>query len=270
MKAGYNTGIYSIRNTINGKVYPGSSVDIEHRWVLHRIALKNGKHHSEHLQRAWSKYGEDNFEFLALEECSKDQLLIREQVYLDAVRVRNPDGTLGGIDHNLAYNTCPIAGNCLGFRHSEESRRKMSEAHIGIQAGENHPMYGKCHSEETKQKISESRKGICIGEENSMYGRRGEKSVWFGKHHSLKTRQLISEQSMGKNNHCFGKMGEDAANVKLTWGKVNEIREKHQTGNYTQSQLSDEYEISKTHMSRILNNKVWTVSEEGGETDHER
>ena len=39
-----------------------------------------------------------------------------------------------------------------GFKHSEKTRKKMSENN----KGENNPMYGKKHSEETKKKISES------------------------------------------------------------------------------------------------------------------
>ncbi|MDA2921707.1 NUMOD3 domain-containing DNA-binding protein [Patescibacteria group bacterium AH-259-L07] len=42
-----------------------------------------------------------------------------------------------------------------GFKHSEESKKKMSESKTGFK-----------HSEETKRKISESLKG----EKNSMYG----------------------------------------------------------------------------------------------------
>jgi len=40
-----------------------------------------------------------------------------------------------------------------GISPSEESRQKMRESHIGIQAGENHPNYGKHLTEETKEKI---------------------------------------------------------------------------------------------------------------------
>jgi hypothetical protein len=41
----------------------------------------------------------------------------------------------------------------------------MSDAKIGLQAGENNPFFGirKNHSDETKQKMSEVRKGILLG-----------------------------------------------------------------------------------------------------------
>ena len=50
-----------------------------------------------------------------------------------------------------------------GMHHSEESKRKNSEAH----KGENHPLYGKHRSEETKEKISESHKGKKNSEEHN-------------------------------------------------------------------------------------------------------
>ena len=60
----------------------------------------------------------------------------------------------------------------------------MHEAHKGIQAGENHPMYGKHHTEETKQKISEAKKG--------------KSSNRKGCHHTEETKQKISESLNGK------------------------------------------------------------------------
>ena len=42
-----------------------------------------------------------------------------------------------------------------GRKHSEEAKRKISEA----MKGENHPMYGKYHSEEAKKKMSEAANG---------------------------------------------------------------------------------------------------------------
>lgn len=48
-----------------------------------------------------------------------------------------------------------------GFKYSEESKKKMS----AWQQGENNPMYGKTHSEESKRKISEAGKNRIWSEE---------------------------------------------------------------------------------------------------------
>ena len=55
------SGIYQIRNKINGKIYIGSSADkkgILQRWKQHVKDLKNNIHHNKHLQTAW-KYAEE-------------------------------------------------------------------------------------------------------------------------------------------------------------------------------------------------------------------
>ena len=52
-----------------------------------------------------------------------------------------------------------------GRRHSEEARKKMSEAKKGKYIGEKHPMYGKHPSEETRKKLSEAKKGKRHSEE---------------------------------------------------------------------------------------------------------
>lgn len=55
--------LYEIRNKINNKRYIGRTNNIKARWNRHRNELRNNKHHCIYLQRAWNKYGEENFEF---------------------------------------------------------------------------------------------------------------------------------------------------------------------------------------------------------------
>ena len=68
----------------------------------------------------------------------------------------------------------------LGKQPSEESRKKMSEAHKGKPSG----MNGKHHSAETCNKISDALSG--------------ENHPLFGKHRSETTRRKISEAHKGK------------------------------------------------------------------------
>ena len=77
-------------------------------------------------------------------------------------------------DHEYLTN-CTWGGEGIsGMHHSDKTTRKMSEkkkGKKGIQAGKNHPLYGKHHSAESKLKMSESHKGIQAGEKNGMWGK---------------------------------------------------------------------------------------------------
>ena len=77
------SGIYEIINVINGNRYIGSSVDIQARLSVHKSSLNGGYSGCMHLQRAWDKYGEDNFVFSPLMRCKEDELLKWEQFFID-------------------------------------------------------------------------------------------------------------------------------------------------------------------------------------------
>jgi hypothetical protein len=71
----------------------------------------------------------------------------------------------------------------LGKTIPKDVRRKISESLKGKYCGELNGMYGKHHTEETKRKLSEANKGKggFKGELNPMYGKTGEKSSnWKG------------------------------------------------------------------------------------------
>lgn len=78
-----SSGVYQILCIPTGKIYIGSAVDPWARWGKHRSNLRRGTHHNFHLQRAWNKYGETNFEFSVLELVGTSDLLRAEQVWID-------------------------------------------------------------------------------------------------------------------------------------------------------------------------------------------
>lgn len=79
-------GIYKIDNISNDHCYIGSSVQIGIRFQQHKLRLRKGTHHSVYLQRAWDRYGKDSFVFSIIEECAKEDIVEREQHYLDTIR----------------------------------------------------------------------------------------------------------------------------------------------------------------------------------------
>lgn len=113
------SGVYCFRNTINSKMYVGSAVDMRRRVRRHIRELENETHPSPHLQNAWSKYGSSNFEVSVLEICHGSDLLLREQHFLDALKV---------CDRKHGYNTCKTAGSPSQEKLSEETKRKIGDA----------------------------------------------------------------------------------------------------------------------------------------------
>lgn len=98
-------GIYKITNLLNNKFYIGSSCDIRARKYLHFSMLKNNKHHSPILQRVYNKYGKKYLSFEIIEECDVENLIEREQYYLDSLK---PE-----------YNICKVAGRTAGIISSK-------------------------------------------------------------------------------------------------------------------------------------------------------
>lgn len=106
------SGIYSILNTVNGKRYIGSSINIYNRFHEHLHNLNGNNAHNKHLQAAWNKYGEENFIFNVLELCDPNIRFKREQYYLDML---NPE-----------YNFSSLVLANSGRDLTEEQKLKIS------------------------------------------------------------------------------------------------------------------------------------------------
>lgn len=140
------SGVYLIKNITNGKCYVGSSIHLELRQKEHFAALASNRHINKHLQNAYNKYGRSSFEFeivetIPISENIKELLLEREQFWIDNLK---PD-----------YNILLVAGSTLGFHHSEETKKKISESTKGVKKSEEHAKH-----------IREAQKGKTLTEEH--------------------------------------------------------------------------------------------------------
>jgi group I intron endonuclease len=171
------SGIYGILNKLNNKIYIGSSKSLGSRLNEHKYDLIKNIHNNKKLQRAFLKYGLDNFIFLLLEKCDESDLLSREQYYLDLYKC---------YDSNFGYNLCPTANRTV---ISEETRNwfKINNK------GEKNKFYGKKHTTERKKIWSELRKNKNLGEYNYNYGNRGEKNPLYGKKHTTEMNEKKSK-----------------------------------------------------------------------------
>ncbi len=88
-------GVFVIRNTANGKVLLGSSLNLEGPLNAHRFMLASGGHRNAALQSDWNAFGADAFEFEILEEVKfkddpnfnvDDELTLLEQIWAEKLQ----------------------------------------------------------------------------------------------------------------------------------------------------------------------------------------
>ena len=142
-------GLYSITNKSNGKLYIGKSEDLAKRKREHFSTLRNNTHCNKHLQRAFNKYGEDSFVFTILLEADESvdlsNLEIETIADFDSTNIEN------------GYNITRGGEGVGGYKHSYESRVKMSLSHGGT--GELDKPKEKYHfTDEHKENISKGKK----------------------------------------------------------------------------------------------------------------
>lgn len=179
--------IYQIKNLVNGKIYIGSAFNFHKRIHTHKHHLKEKKHPNKHLQASYDKHGIENFKFEVIEECQKENLIEREQYWLDTLKP--------------IFNVCKIAGNTSGRKlsnfsiekmknklkgrkHTEEAKLKMSQSRKGKTHKKGYKL-----SDETRAKMSKAKLGIKLSEERKIklsISKTGHK-------HSEETRKRMSE-----------------------------------------------------------------------------
>lgn len=179
--------IYKIVNRINGKFYIGKHTT--------KNPYDNYMGSGKLIREAIKKYGKENFVKIIL-YClaTEDEAYHKEAEIVTEEFVSRKDTynlTVGGEGFSTGENhpnfnkqlsieiKCKLSKANIGKQRSEQTKRKISEAHKGKFTGENHPNYGKHLSDETKQKLSVAHKGLS---------------------HSNETKLKISESLKGSNN----------------------------------------------------------------------
>ena len=57
----FKMGVFQIRNTVNDKIFVGSSTDLDAIWNRHRVQLNFGNHQNAELQNDWKELGPERF-----------------------------------------------------------------------------------------------------------------------------------------------------------------------------------------------------------------
>lgn len=176
-----NVGIYRYVNKVNGKSYVGQSTSLRHRHTEHISLLRRGEDGCTMLQRAWNKYGEENFDYEVLCFCEPCELDTMEQKYIEEF-----DSYLNG------YNCNKGGSGNSGFNHSDETKKKIGAASKG------HPV-----SEEQRQLISAAQKGKSLSEDH----KKALSDAW-----TEERKILFSASRRGSKNPSYGRSGKDACN----------------------------------------------------------
>lgn len=189
------SGIYKITLIADGRIYIGSSYDINKRWYWHIHSTK------QLIGKMIKKYGKEAFLFEVIEEVEPTKMLLeqREQHYLDTLQ------PFPWINNN-GFNLCPTAYTPLGIKRSSATKKKMSDSwHISRDSesyrqqlsdrikGDNNP----AKRPEVAAKISKSRMGQTWSHDLERVNR--HKLSRLGTTRSEETRQKMS-LAQQKNN----------------------------------------------------------------------
>lgn len=79
------SGVYVIQSA-DGRIYVGSSVDVEKRWIEHKSRLRNGKHDNQILSEIVAEFGVDSLHHRVLLRCTPENLREQEQAAIDRLK----------------------------------------------------------------------------------------------------------------------------------------------------------------------------------------
>jgi group I intron endonuclease len=202
-------GIYKITNLKNKKVYIGQSQNLNNRKNNHFYWLEKNEHHNDYLQKAYNKYGKENFIFEILEE--SDDLNNRELYWINEY---------GGINSNSNYNL----KDPLSKEWSDYVKVKQSKSMLG----ENNPNYGNRWTEEQKERMSKLKKGKTledlVGKQRSDLTKQKMSKSQKGRKHPEEVKEKIRQANIGKKNPAYGKGDRQLGEKNPMWGKPQKNR----------------------------------------------
>jgi group I intron endonuclease len=191
--------IYKITNILNGKFYVGSTKNGLEKRLKRHFGDKNG---CTKLASAIKKHGKDFFDVCVLEYCSKNDILIREQYWLDKLQPYDEGG------YNLSKKAYHFNGE-----FTEQHRQNISNSlkgRIPWNKGKTCSdetksklkllSTGRKHTEESKLKISKANKNKIISEETRKKLSEAAKKRTLTKEHKEKIANSLKNKKLSEDH----------------------------------------------------------------------
>lgn len=232
----YLSGIYCISNIIDNRIYIGSTQCFKRRFTEHLKSLSDNTHNNPHLQKFVNKYGIDSIKFEILEIIELEDLLIKEQYYLNNF-----------IDFNKDFNICKIAGTPPNYNRSFTEKDITYIAKL-YNSGKSCCQISEIlfNNRNQRSKIAKITKGESYSEYKNLFNYRKYNQV--GRKFSQETKNKISKANTG-NSNIGGKGILRKGNGKLEKEVVLYIR--NNPDKISQSKLALKFEISKSLVKDI-------------------
>ena len=193
-KNNYYNCIYMYINKLNGRKYIGQAQDFNKRH-RHHIAKSTNKYP---IDRAFNKYGKENFEIKILAENipTQEQMNEYEKFFIKRYKILATE-----CGYNISNGGESGHNNFAGKTEEEinEIKHKISIHHADI-SGKNNPMYCKCGKDNPNYDSKRSNKSIEKRREtvlkNGTY--KEKNNPFYGKHHTEETKKIMSEKAKGR------------------------------------------------------------------------
>lgn len=193
--------IYTVTNNINGKQYVGIATDLKRRWRSH----VNGCGGAVRLTASIKHHGKENFLFEHIASAfDQDGAHEIERILIKQYGTKNP----------LGYNLTDGGEGASGFKPSKEVVKKRIDARKGYR-----------HSEETKKKMS----AASIGKPKSA----AHIAAMKGKKRNIsnetreKFREMISRiRHLAHTPEARAKLSVALKGRKITWGWKSSVTQK--------------------------------------------
>lgn len=255
MNTNYNghsrkSGIYQIRNLINGKVYIGSAKRFKSRFAHHLNSLSKGTHHNKHLQGAFNRDGSGAFIFEVLEVVEGEQTdrLLVEQKHLDSYQESWENC------YNFKKQSKAVPRSCCS-NNPEETQKKRKETCL-----ERYGVEAWAQTDEAKENLRQKFTGIKRTPEEiekAAAARRGSKwseetrKKYYDSRYTTKERNRLSKWSKSLwENPKYRQKKTEEAKCRVTSKETRQKMREAKLG--TKASLETRQKLSKIRTGKKL------------------